>query len=150
MSFSKATSKDAPVLGGVYKLVELRGDRPQYVAKFSEDKATYPGTKQVYRFSDLGGAYDHDVITCAGEHYSRAEPLLTCVMREGRRLRPPPPLHQVRERARQMLRKLPEQYRQLHNPASYPVRTSPELERLLEQVRQGVLSPELKREPGGQ
>jgi nicotinate phosphoribosyltransferase len=57
-----ATSADAPSLSAVYKLVELdvSGIR-RHVAKFSEDKQTLPGAKQVFRYRD------HDVIGCAHE-----------------------------------------------------------------------------------
>src|ERR1700674_4982306 len=53
-----ATSTDSPNLGVVYKLVELNG---RSTAKFSEDKHTLPGAKQVFRFAT------HDVIACSWE-----------------------------------------------------------------------------------
>ncbi len=53
-----ATSTDSPNLGVVYKLVELNG---RFTAKFSEDKHTLPGAKQVFRFAG------HDVIACSWE-----------------------------------------------------------------------------------
>ncbi len=53
-----ATSADSPHLGVVYKLVELNG---RFTAKFSEDKHTLPGAKQVFRFAA------HDVIACSWE-----------------------------------------------------------------------------------
>ena len=57
-----ATSADSPNIGVVYKLVELEENGlKRYTAKFSEDKLTLPGTKQVFRFAR------HDVIACAGE-----------------------------------------------------------------------------------
>ncbi|MBV9613112.1 MAG: nicotinate phosphoribosyltransferase, partial [Acidobacteriaceae bacterium] len=57
-----ATSADAPTLGAVYKLVELaRGGELQYAAKFSEQKSTLPGAKQIYRYGD------HDVIALYSE-----------------------------------------------------------------------------------
>ncbi len=46
-----ATSSIHRALGVVYKMVELDG---RYTAKFSEDKHTMPGTKQVFRFADQG------------------------------------------------------------------------------------------------
>ena len=52
------TSKDAPALGGVYKLVEqVHGGRAIPRMKFSSDKATYPCKKQVYRKKDGGGNF---------------------------------------------------------------------------------------------
>jgi nicotinate phosphoribosyltransferase len=57
-----ATSYDAPALSAVYKLVELEHDgTKRYTAKYSPDKQTLPGAKQVFRYPD------HDVIGCAGE-----------------------------------------------------------------------------------
>src|SRR5262249_19714791 len=53
-----ATSTDSPNLGVVYKLVELSG---RYTAKFSEDKHTLPGAKQVFRFAS------HDCVACSWE-----------------------------------------------------------------------------------
>ena len=57
-----ATSWDAPALGAVYKLVELeRNGEKRYAAKYSPDKQTLPGSKQVFR------SETRDVISCAGE-----------------------------------------------------------------------------------
>jgi nicotinate phosphoribosyltransferase len=57
-----ATSFDAPALSAVYKLVELnvKGER-RYTAKYSPDKQTLPGAKQVFRYAT------RDVVGCAGE-----------------------------------------------------------------------------------
>ena len=142
-----ATSKDAPALGGVYKLVELEAPPGQpvgevhYRAKFSEDKVSYPGRKQVFRFRDSQGLYDHDLIGLADEAYPDAEPLLAPVMRHGRSLAAPPPLPDVQQRARAALGRLPTRYRQLQNPPAYPVRPTAALAALLERVRQQVLQP---------
>lgn len=142
-----ATSKDAPALGGVYKLVELEAPSGQavrevhYRAKFSEDKVSYPGRKQVFRFRDAQGLYDHDLIGLADETYPAAEPLLVPVMRDGRSTAAPRPLPDSQQHARQSLGQLPTRYRQLHNPPPYPVRPSPALAALLERVRQEVLQP---------
>ena len=47
------TSMDAPSLGAVYKLVELDGDlHTRFTAKFSKDKHSYPGAKQIFRYAD--------------------------------------------------------------------------------------------------
>jgi nicotinate phosphoribosyltransferase len=57
-----ATSADAPSLSAVYKLVELETDGvKRYTAKYSPEKQTLPGSKQVFRYPD------HDVLACAGE-----------------------------------------------------------------------------------
>ncbi len=82
-----ATSKDAPTLGGVYKLVDVETEEgPSYRAKFSENKVTYPGRKQIFRFRDENGTYREDLIACEDESHD-GDPLLTCVMKNGKRLR---------------------------------------------------------------
>ena len=135
-----ATSSDAPALGGVYKLVEVKeGSQKSYLAKFSPDKTTHPGTKQIFRFSGGDGQYRRDLIACAGEKYSDAEPLLTCVMKDGKRTEASPSLEKIRERSRRELARLPRRYRELGSQDAYPVEFSGELERLLERVRIQVM-----------
>jgi nicotinate phosphoribosyltransferase len=132
-----ATSKDAPALSGVYKLVDVEsGEGPSYRAKFSEEKATYPGRKQVFRFSGSNGDYREDIIARESERYANGEPLLSCALRQGQRLAPSPNLQQIQDHARQEIAKLPEACRRLHHAQPYPVRFSRELEKLLENVRE--------------
>lgn len=133
------TSKDAPSLSAVYKLVELvQNGHARYTAKFSEDKATYPGTKQVFRFSDARGNYKNDVIGGAGEDFADAEPLLACVMTNGRRTGKSPSLTDIREHAQRSLARLPLRHRELKDAELYPVRISDTLRKLLGQVRSGL------------
>ncbi len=140
------TSKDAPALSGVYKLVEIQEQHgqeprklPRYTAKFSADKFTYPGTKQVFRFGNREGCYEEDLLACSGEQHAQGEPLLELVMRGGRRVRAAPSLNEIRERVGRSLPRLPATVRELSSPVPYPVRVSSELERLLEQVRNETL-----------
>jgi nicotinate phosphoribosyltransferase len=122
-----ATSKDAPALSGVYKLVEIiEGGEHSYRVKLSHDKVTYPGAKQVFRFS-RNGQFERDVIACQGERYAGAEPLLECVMRNGRRLAKSPPIEDVQQRARKQLGRLPERYRRLRDAERYSVEVSEKL-----------------------
>src|SRR5713101_1596905 len=131
-----ATSKDAPALGGVYKLVDVQStEGPSYRAKFSEEKATHLGRKQVFRFRAPGNNFCGDIIACEGESYEGATPLLACVMQQGKRLRPSSSLEQIQEHARRELRRLPEAYRRIQDPEAYPVSFSRRLERLFEDVR---------------
>jgi len=131
-----ATSKDAPSLSGVYKLVEIiEGGEHSYRVKLSHDKATYPGAKQLFRFF-RDGQFERDVIARQGERYAGAEPLLECVMRNGRRLAKSPPIHDVQQRARQQLGRLPERFRRLRDAEPYPVEVSEEL-RDLEAAERG-------------
>jgi nicotinate phosphoribosyltransferase len=124
-----ATSKDAPALSGVYKLVEvIHGGEHGYPLKLSHEKVTYPGAKQVFRFAG-DGQFERDLIACHNEQYA-AEPLLKCVMREGRRVAPSPAIDAVRERAREQLLRLPEAHRRVRDPRRYPVEISPRLRAL--------------------
>ena len=145
---SLATSKDAPSLGGVYKLVDVYSDDgPSYRAKLSGGKATHPGCKQVCRGSAGDGMYCGDVIRRCTEDCAGAEPLLACVMTKGRKNGPSPSLQKVREYATQQILKLPAGIRRLHNPGAYPVRFSEELERLLDEFRSRFGQPVGKRAP---
>lgn len=132
-----ATSRDAPALGGIYKLVELeRHGEIRYCAKFSQNKITYPGQKQVFRFFGPDGRYHHDLIGRADESFPEARPLLVPVMRDGQRTSAAPPLDSIRESVLHELKRLPEGYRRLTDAETFPVRRSAALENLLEEVRQ--------------
>jgi nicotinate phosphoribosyltransferase len=127
-----ATSADAPALAAVYKLVETeaRGEK-RHPAKFSADKITVPGAKQVYRFAD------HDLIARADERVEArgAEPLLRPVIVGGRLVEPLPDARPARDHAADCLRRLPEKHRRLAGAEPYPVRYSRGLQDLLEQAR---------------
>jgi nicotinate phosphoribosyltransferase len=134
-----ATSNDSPSLGGVYKLVDVEADgMPSYRAKFSEEKATYPGRKQVFRFHDPDGGFRGDIIACADEHYPHDEPLLYCIMQHGRRVNPNPELSSIQQHAQQQIQKLPETCRKLRQPEPYVITVSQRLENLLRDVRSKI------------
>jgi nicotinate phosphoribosyltransferase len=129
------TSRDAPALSGVYKLVEIEsGGQKRATAKFSESKISYPGTKQIFRIAPAG-EYERDVLGLASEEYAGAETLLEPVIENGEMVRPLPPLEQVQARAAENLARLPARYRQLEASDLYPVEKSQALRNLLESVR---------------
>lgn len=130
------TSNDAPYLNVVYKLVEtsLNGEVKGKV-KFSEDKLTIPYKKQVWRKSDDAGFYTGDVITMAHEKVEGAEPLLEKYIENGAIVKSMPPLSESREWVRHQLSKLPNQHREIHNPAKYPVEHSQTLLKKLDKLR---------------
>src|SRR4051794_26320289 len=99
------TSRDSPVVNGVYKLVaELSGETWRGVAKRSEGKVTLPGAKQVYRrFEDE--AMVEDVVGDADERLD-GEPLLVPAMRKGEIVHAET-LEEMRERTRRSLEALP-------------------------------------------
>jgi nicotinate phosphoribosyltransferase len=140
------TSQDAPALSGVYKLVEIeRGGRRIYTAKFSKEKVTFPGNKQVFRYSDRSGQFQHDLIACAGEQPSAARDrrtptaaLLTCVMAKGQFCGDQENLLDAQSRCRSQLNLLPVSYRQLVDAPAYPVRHSARLRALLQTTKAGI------------
>lgn len=128
-----ATSADAPALSSVYKMVELdvQGIK-RFTAKFSEDKLTVPGAKQVWR--DEG----RDVIVRSGE-CGRGEALLRPVILGGRLVEELPTLKEARERAASSIAKLPEALRGLDAAEPWPVIYSKELRALIEQTRRNLM-----------
>jgi nicotinate phosphoribosyltransferase len=124
------TSGDAPFLGGAYKLVH-HADGPRI--KLSAGKATNPGRKQVHRLID--GAEPHDVIALEDEEIPGGRPVLERVMADGRRLRPPEPLSVLKKRCARSVASLPERLLTLEGtPDPYPVRLSPRLRALVDQM----------------
>lgn len=59
-----STNMDAPSLDCAYKLQEYAGSPRR---KKSEGKATWPGTKQVYRLHNADGQISHDVLALEAE-----------------------------------------------------------------------------------
>ena len=79
-----SVSADAPSLSGVYKMVEMEiGGIKRYTAKYSDDKSTIPGAKQIFR--DVA----RDVVARSGE-CGRGEALLRPVILGGRLVEPLP------------------------------------------------------------
>ncbi len=135
-----ATSTDAPTLQGVYKLVELR-DREgrHYRAKFSPDKITLPGRKQIWRFVDAEGRAEYDLIALFEEDFSdEAEPLLRPYIRNGKRIVSRESLEAIRKRAKANLEQLPNELRQLHTKSAFDIRTSNRLQTLLHDIREEI------------
>lgn len=141
---SLATSRDAPALSGVYKLVDVfseHDDSPSYRAKLSGDKVSYPGCKQVFRRTGPDGRYMEDVIARCVEAYPEAQPLLQRVMRDGKRLGPSPALGEIRNQAQKEIARLPEAVRKLTHADIYPVRVSGQVTALLEEFRSRFAQP---------
>lgn len=128
-----ATSTDSPNLGVVYKMVELDG---RFTAKFSEDKHTLPGAKQVFRFAG------HDVIGCSweclgcGADEPEAKALLRPVMLRGRLIEALPTATAARRHAAEAVKRLPTAVRSLFDTGQeYRVDHSHALSSLYEQVQ---------------
>src|SRR5947207_15142536 len=68
-----STSPDAPSVGVIYKLVEVETDgQVRSAAKFSEEKKTYPGRKQVFRFTGKDWTFSSAVIGLEDESLTDA------------------------------------------------------------------------------
>lgn len=104
-----STSADVPALDAVYKLQSYAG-KPR--RKRSEGKATWPGAKQVWRWSGPDDRIERDRVALADEPAPPgAQALLQPVMRAGRRIAPPEPLDALRAHAAAQLAALPEPLR---------------------------------------
>lgn len=124
------TSADAPSLDCAYKLQEYAG-RP--CRKRSEGKATWPGRKQVYRIYTKNGRLHHDIVTTLNDQ-QEGEPLLSSVMKEGRRLAPSPALDDIRKQVTTALSRIPDWMRGLDHSSPYDVRISQALHDLADSV----------------
>ena len=130
-------SIDSPSLGVIYKLVEIEyHGAVRSAAKFSTEKVTYPGRKQVYRFHRPGGQFESDIIGLEDEQFPNAEKLLQPVMTGGKRCVARTNLFEARERCRKQVSQLSERLRSLTTePDSSPVSHSEKLENLLSDAR---------------
>jgi len=119
-------SAGAPVLELAYQLTELAGEGR---AKLSAGKRNLPGRKQAFRTFADDEAYE-DTVALAGESLA-GTPLLTEVMRGGRRVGQPESLAAIRARCKAELTRLPAALKTLA-PAErpYPVEISPALAEL--------------------
>ena len=128
-----SVSADAPTLSTVYKLVELEiSGIKRFTAKFSDEKPSYPGSKQIFRDTA------RDVIARSGE-CGRGEALLRPILLGGRLLEPLPTIEQARQRAAESIAKLPDSLRQLDQAEPWPVIYSRELRELIERTRRNIL-----------
>lgn len=128
---SLGISTDAPVLDAAYKLQEYAGKARR---KHSEGKATWPGTKQVWRHYKADGSMDHDVLTVEDDPAVAGEPLLIEIMRDGRRTVELPALEQTRIHAGAQLARLPAHLRRLSTKPAYRVEVAPALLVLADEV----------------
>jgi nicotinate phosphoribosyltransferase len=127
---SLTTSSDVPALDCAYKLQEYAGVARR---KRSTGKATWPGRKQVWRRFGPDGRMAGDVLSAESDD-QRGEALIQPVMRDGRRVAPPPTLAEIRSRAARDLARLPEPLRRLEPQVSYPVQVAGALTRLATEV----------------
>jgi len=122
------TSKDAPALSIVYKLVEVADSSGKIkpVVKFSADKATLGGAKQTFRRVDDRGQFCGDVVGLADEHLE-GQPLMQQVIANGQLISDLPGLEAIRNYACEQLSALPPHLREVRGRGYYPVELSEKL-----------------------
>lgn len=113
------TAFDQPALGAVYKMVSIDGKN---TIKLSNDieKISIPGKKQIWRQQDA------DILTFANEN-NTGRPILHDIFVNGKKHYDIPAIQQIQVYAKQSLAALPNRFKQLINPAIYPVTLSEEL-----------------------
>jgi nicotinate phosphoribosyltransferase len=127
-----ATSSDAPSLSAVYKLVELkRKGVVHYMAKFSEEKNTRPGAKQIYRFPT------RDIVALQTECSDSfgSSPLVRPILIDGDPIEDAPTTADMRSYAQTSVAALPSELHNLDRPAPYSVEISDRLEELTDSLR---------------
>jgi nicotinate phosphoribosyltransferase len=117
-------SADEPYLDIVYKLVRFKN---RNVKKFSPDKTTLAGPKQVFRKQGTDGKFMEDIIAMRTEEMSHARPLLEKVMQNGQIQSPFASLDVIRDHCRQQLAGLTSNLKKANSCAIYPVTISAQL-----------------------
>jgi nicotinate phosphoribosyltransferase len=130
-----ATSNDAPALGGIYKLVEIRrGGSIVPTMKLSPGKLSYPGCKQAWRVHENGTAAYDVLAVCGEDGPPGGVPLVKPVMAGGRRAAPAASLADLRARCRRLVAELPVEIRVVDGSPSYRVAISERLGELTRKV----------------
>jgi nicotinate phosphoribosyltransferase len=125
---------DRPYVDVVYKLsgkVEEGNFVP--TMKLSNGKVTLPGKKQIFRQREGNRRCVKDIIGLEDEEIE-GERLLKKVMKDGHITCELPTLEEVRKATLENLSELPEKYKRLRNPSSYPVELSNRLTKIRSQV----------------
>jgi len=112
--------------------VELkRKGETRYTAKFSDEKSTLPGAKQIYRFPDC------DVVALYSECNAdfEGEPLIRPVISEGEMVVDLPTLAATQKHAQTAIATLPRALHSLDEAPAYPVEISPRLLEMAQDLR---------------
>jgi len=149
---SLVTGRPDAALDGVYKLSYANGE-PRLKLSETVEKINLPGRKQVYRMlHEDGSIFGAEAVTLHEENapdhmYHPSEPgasmdlskfekipLLSDIMKEGKRLTKPKSLQEIREFSRSQLSKLPDEYKRFENPHIYKVGLSKRLKKLRDEL----------------
>lgn len=124
------TSRDAPSLAMVYKIVAFDGEGR---LKLSKEKVSVPLAKQVFRRFDNEGRFAGDLVARFDEA-PEGEPLLSEVVRGGQPIKPMPDLDAIRARCEAQVDALPDSLRGLDEAPAYLVEFSAALRREAERI----------------
>lgn len=128
------TSADAPKLETVYKVAQIEdGKNVRYTAKFSPDKLSLPGKKQIYRnFSN--GKIEKDIIGLE-EEKNLGQPLLVPIFKKGKLVYKLPTNDERKNYVAEQFSQLPEKYKDIFDGHKPPLEISSKIKQLLELVR---------------
>lgn len=132
------TSKDAPSMPGVYKLVETQENgKKHYRIKLSSEKMNLPGQKQVYRLRGEDGKFQKDIIAEMGEFDAEPDysPLLATYIEDGKLVEELPDLKWIQTRVRRGMEEFSDELIDPLESVVYPVETSPRMKELVEIAR---------------
>jgi nicotinate phosphoribosyltransferase len=131
-------SADAPSIDLVYKMVDYGGHD---VLKLSKGKETWIGAKAVHRRHGPDGAIAGDALALRDEDSPDGyeESLLHPVMRDGRLIRPHPPISALRTRCAAQISALPAGLRRLRDHGAYEVRVTDALRERQARARLSIL-----------
>lgn len=129
-NFNSLTGEGGPsALGGVYKLVERNGLPVGKQTLDEPAKATLPGRKQIYRFTDAAGNYCKDCVTLWDEPMYDGQSLLIPIVENGELVYHFPNLSDIQVQATAELAKLHDSHKTLTGATPYLVALHPVLKK---------------------
>ncbi len=124
---------DSAKLDVVYKLAELRNEKNiHYSAKLTPGKQNYPGRKQVFR-RYKNNKFADDMIGLENENFG--EKLLVKMMDKGKICRRLPNWKEINSYIFSQYERLPKNLRKLSPQCPYRVKISPQVKKLLNQIK---------------
>ncbi|MGD1838127.1 MAG: nicotinate phosphoribosyltransferase [Nitrososphaeraceae archaeon] len=135
------TSKDDPVLNGVYKLVAIKKPyndnktyKIEYKMKKTLNKISFPWPKQIFRVIKNNKIY-HDILALENEKVMNGEPLLKPFITNGKIITHLPTLDEIKEYHNQQVKILPETFKNIDkNMSSFPVYISTKLKEIIKSM----------------
>jgi nicotinate phosphoribosyltransferase len=136
------TSRDEPVLNGVYKLVAIKrysetknNYEMAYKMKTSINKISYPGPKQIFRMKK-DNVFIKDIIALEDEKIYNATPLLLQYLKDGKLIQTLPTLFDIKKNHQKQIASLSEKIKEIDNEQiEYPVLISNKLKKIIEELK---------------